>query len=911
VSSPVISLRGVNVHNLRAVDVTIPRNHITVITGVSGSGKSSLAFDTLYAEGRRRYVECLSTYTRQFLEQVTRPEIEGLDHILPALAIRRSAPAAQARSTVGTVTEIHDYFRLLFARLGVAHCTGCGEPVAVDTVDSVADHVSGLDGRVVLGFEAAVPSAGWVELRARLLADGFTRIRGGGGTVEIEQARPRGPRVEVVVDRLEPRPDRRSRIAEAVETAYRFGGGLCIVRRETGTPLRFSRRLHCAACDRDYRPPEPALFSPNSPLGACPSCQGFGRTAGPDMDRIIPDRGLTLAEHPVDPWNKPAYRRSYRRLRDAGQKIGLRWDVPYRDLPARHRGMIERGGHGFFGIDGFFRRLESKKYKLHVRVFLARYRAYRPCATCEGRRLNPEALAVRIEGHDIAAVLSWPIADTRRWVDGLSPSRGVATVGEPVLAELRRRLRFLVEVGLGYLTLDRTSRTLSGGESQRIQMARCLGTSMVDTLYVLDEPSVGLHPRDVDRLLEILRRLRDLGNTVVVVEHDSRVIQASDNLVDLGPGAGAKGGRVVYQGPVAGVTRVRESLTGDYLSGRRSVAGPARHPVDGSEGWIVLDGATIHNLCELTVRIPRRALTVVTGVSGSGKSSLVQDTLHGALASALEGRSVPTGPHRSIEGIDGLAGVELVDQAPIGRSSRSNPVTYVKAFDGIRKGLAATPAARSRGFGAGHFSFNVDGGRCEACRGTGEKKVEMQFLPDVVLPCEACDGRRFGPAVLAVRCRGRNVAEILDLTVDDALVLFADVPDIARRLRLLQETGLGYLRLGQPAPTLSGGESQRLKLATHLGGRGGGRRVFLLDEPTTGLHLHDVAVLVDLLRRLVEQGHTIVVVEHHIELIRAADWVIDLGPGGGPEGGRLVADGPPGKVATSDGETGLYLSRLL
>jgi excinuclease ABC subunit A len=893
------------------VDVTIPRNHITVITGVSGSGKSSLAFDTLYAEGRRRYVECLSTYTRQFLEQVERPEIAGLDHILPALAIRRSAPAAQARSTVGSVTEIHDYFRLLFARVGVMHCTGCARPVEVDTVDGVADRIIRLDRPVAIGFEARLPGSGWPELRAQLQAEGFTRIRHGGETARIERAKPRGPTVEVVVDRLEPRPDRRSRIAEAVETAYRFGGGLCVVTREGKGPLRFSQRLHCATCDLDYRPPEPALFSPNSPLGACPTCQGFGRSIGPDMDRIIPDSGLTLAEHPIDPWNKPAYRRSYRRLRETGREVGLRWDVPYRDLPARHRAMIERGGHGFHGIDGFFRRLEKKSYKLHIRVFLSRYRAYRPCATCGGKRLNPEALAVRVDGHDLASVLSWPIVDTRRWVDGLSPSRGGAMLAEPILVELRRRLRFLVEVGLGYLTLDRTSRTLSGGESQRIQLARCLGTGMVDTLYVLDEPSVGLHPRDVDRLLEILARLRDLGNTVVVVEHDSRVIGAADNVIDLGPGAGERGGRVVYQGPAAGVSRARGSLTGDYLAGRRSVGEPRRAKVAGSEGWVVLKGATIHNLRGLTVRIPRRALSVVTGVSGSGKSSLVQDTLHGALARVLENRTLPTGPYRSLGGTDGLGGVELVDQGPIGRSSRSNPVTYVKAFDGIRKRLASTPVARSRGLGAGHFSFNVDGGRCESCRGTGEKKVEMQFLPDVVLPCESCEGRRFGPAVLAVRYRGLNVAEILDRTVEEALALFSDAPDVVRRLRLLRETGLGYLRLGQPAPTLSGGESQRLKLAAHLGGRGAGPRVFLLDEPTTGLHLHDVAVLVALLRRLVDEGHTVVVVEHHIELIRAADWVIDLGPGGGPEGGRLVAEGPPETVAASEGETGRYLSRVL
>ncbi len=888
-----IRLEGVRVHNLKGITVEIPRGRITAISGVSGSGKSSLAFDTLYAEGRRRYVECLSTYMQQFLERMPRPDVDAIGTLPPAIALERAVPAAQARSTVGSITEIHDYLRLLFARVGRMRCVSCGRAVTEDAPGDVAAKLVAAGGRAMVTFEAD-PSSGparFRALRTELVRDGFVRLWRDGGTVALDSAPFVPGAVEVVVDRLALEAGRRARIAEAVETAYRFGHGRCAVRLADGSARRFSRRLHCPDCDREYRRPEPKMFSPNSPLGACADCQGFGRSIGPDLDRIVPDDGKTLAERPIDPWNKPAYREAYDDLRRAGRAVGLDWHVPYRELPAAHRDLIERGGHGFYGIGGFFEWLERRTYKVHVRVFLARYRAYRPCTACGGAKLRPEALAVRVADRQIAEAAAIPVGELLGWVRGLPLDGQARVVAAPILRELENRLAFLDEVGLGYLTLERPSRTLSGGEAQRIQLARAIGSGLVATLYVLDEPSVGLHPADVDRLLRVLRRLRDLGNTVVVVEHDPRVLRHADWLVDLGPGAGAEGGEVLYQGPVEGVFSVAGSPTGDYLSGRYAVAPPEPGAAPGRDGWIEIAGATIHNLRDVTARFPKRAMSVVTGVSGSGKSSLVHDTLHGALAKAIGGPRLDAGPYRSLTGHDGIAGVELVDQSPIGRSPRSNPVTYVKAFDGIRKRFAATPAARARGLKPGYFSFNVAGGRCEVCEGAGAVMVEMHFLPDMMVPCEACGGSRYGPGALEVRDRGLNVAEVLDLTVRQALARYREVPEVARRLRVLEDIGLGYLRLGQPAPTLSGGEAQRLKLAAHLGPAPRGSRVFLLDEPTTGLHLRDVAVLVDVLRRLTAAGHTVIVIEHHADVVRAADWIVELGPGAGDAGGRVVSMG--------------------
>jgi excinuclease ABC subunit A len=905
-----IRLRGVRVHNLRGIDVTIPRNRLTVISGVSGSGKSSLAFDTLYAEGRRRYVECLSTYTQQFLERLARPDLDHASSLPPAVAMQRAVPASHSRSTVGTTTEIHDFLRLLFARVGRTFCLGCGRAVRVESPGDVADALVAEGGRGAVLFEADPPGRGrWKEFVEGYQAAGFARLWRDGQAVRLSEAGHAAGPVEIVADRLSFDERSRTRIAEAAETAYRDGHGRCHVRLEDGRVRRFSRRLHCPDCDRDYPQPEPNLFSPNSPLGACPECQGFGRHIRPDLDRIVPDRSVSLQDGAIDPWSKPAYRECYADLRRAGRKVGLRWDVAYERLPDSHRRLIEEGDGDFYGIRGFFDWLEGRTYKLHVRVFLSRYRQYVPCPACGGTRLRPEALAVRVGGVHMGQAGATPVRDLAAWARDLPLSEMEREIAAPILRDLRERLDFLADVGLGYLTLERPSRTLSGGEAQRIALARSIGTGLVDTLYVLDEPSVGLHPLDVDRLLRALRRLRDMGNTVVVVEHDARVLRAADWLVDLGPGAGEQGGRVVYEGPAAGVTGCRGSATGDYLSGREAI-GSRRRRGRRAEGWIELRGARTHNLRDVDVRIPRPALTVVTGVSGSGKSSLVHDTLYGALARATGGPARETGPYRELRGVEAVQGVELVDQSPIGRTPRSNPVTYVKAFDGIRRALAATPEARARRRKPGFFSFNVPGGRCERCEGAGSVLLEMHFLADMLVPCEACEGVRYGKEALEARLRGRNVAEILRLTAREAIEVFADLPDVVGPLRLLDEIGLGYLRLGQPAPTLSGGEAQRLKLAAHLTrprAEGGGM-VFLLDEPTTGLHLRDVAVLVRLLDRLVEAGHTLVVVEHHLELIRAADWLIDLGPGAGDEGGRVVAQGTPRQVAGSRGATGRYLA---
>ena len=939
-----IELRGVRVHNLKDVDVTIPGGTLTVVTGVSGSGKSSLAFDTLYAEGQRRYVESLSTYARQFLERMDRPDVDSVDGIPPAVAIRQAALAAGGRSTVGTVTEIQDYLRLLWARIGRTVCLNCHRPVEDDSVERILTRLLGpapggedragagvgVDDRPAarllvcfpLDLRAARKTVRLPELVEHLRSNGFARVRVGGETLTLEELTPRrvgrAARLTVVVDRLSARPNSRGRLAEAIETAYRFGHGRCLVIRETpdepsaAEELSFSAGLHCAACDRSYRHPAPSFFSFNSPLGACPSCQGFGRSIELDMGLVVPDRGKTLAEHPVEPWNFKAYSGAWKDLTKAARKRRIPLDVPWDEMDPDHRRWVEEGDDDFYGIGGFFRWLESKTYKVHVRVFLSRFRAYRTCAACAGARLRPEALAVQVGGRDIAVAAALTTAEARAFFDTLSLTPMEEEIARPILVELRRRLGYLVDVGLPYLTLDRLSRTLSGGEAQRIHLASALGSGLVGVLYVLDEPSIGLHARDNERLIGILKSLRDLGNTVVVVEHDPAIVRASDHVLDVGPGAGERGGRVVAVGSPAEVSATEASLTGRYLSGWKTVPAPGRRRRNMKGRVLVLEGARANNLLNLTVEFPLGVLCCVSGVSGSGKSSLVNDTLVPALRRAKGETVREAGPHDRLRGAEFLDGVVAVDQSPIGRTPRSNPVTYIGAFGEVRAAFAALRDARARGLTAGDFSFNRPGGRCEVCRGEGSVTAEMHFLADVTLACEACGGRRYTDATLGVRLHGRSIADVLEMTVREARWFFRDRTGLVRKLDTLVDAGLGYLRLGQPAPTLSGGEAQRLKLAEAVARGTRGSTLYVFDEPTTGLHLDDVATLLGCFRRLLDRGHSVLVVEHHLEVLRAADWIVDLGPEAAGEGGRVVAAGPPEAIAAEPASlTGRFLAPLL
>jgi excinuclease ABC subunit A len=887
--------------------VEIPHGRLTVVTGVSGSGKSSLAFDTLYAEGQRRYVESLSTYARRFLERLDRPDVDVVDGIPPAVALGRRSPPTSARSTVGTVTEVHDYLRLLFARAGIVHCPTCGEPVQAESPSAVArqvvDEASG--ERLYVGFpvdaQAACEAAGVEAFRDDLRRDGFSRVlrRGVVYGLDDPKALSRLPSagVEVLVDRVVAGTRTRTRLSEAVATAYRFGHGRAVVRPADAPreERRFSEGLHCARCDRDFRRPRPTLFSFNHPLGACPECKGFGRTIAIDPDKVIPDPGKTLREGAVELFTKPSYRDCQRDLLRHARRSGVPLDRPWSRLGARQRRFVFDGRGDWYGVRGLFDWLETKKYKLHVRVLLARYRAYRTCAACDGTRLTEEARSVRLDGESVDEVTARSVREARSWLRDLRLPPDRREGCRTALGEAGRRLEVLDEVGLGYLTLDRLSRTLSGGEWQRVNLAACLGAGLTGTLYVLDEPTVGLHPEDAARLRRVLHRLRDLGNTVVVVEHDLATVREADHVIDLGPGAGAEGGHIVAKGSPGRVARSKSA------TGRALRAPPPSLPAGASvapESWLELRGARTHNLRSVDLRVPLGKLVAVTGVSGSGKSSLVVDTLVPAVQRALGGPPRETGPFDELRGHEALTALEVVDQSPIGRTPRSNPVTYVKAFDDVRRLFASLPAAKARGLRSGSFSFNVRGGRCEPCRGAGSVTQEMHFLADVVLTCEACNGRRYGAMVLEVRWRGLTIADLLDRTVAEARELLSgDAPRAAGRLGVLAEMGLGYLRLGQPAPTLSGGEAQRLKLASALARPGPGKTLYVLDEPTVGLHPGDVEILLRCLRRLVDRGDTVIAVEHDREVLAEVDWIVDLGPGPAEEGGRIVAAGPPAGVA--------------
>ena len=921
-AEPSIDIFAAREHNLRGIDVRVPLRALTVITGVSGSGKSSLAFDVLYAEGQRRYVESFSTYARQFLDRMDKPRVERIDGILPAIAIDQSRPVKTSRSTVGTMTELHDYLKLLFAKVGVPHCRGCGRIVQRDSAESAADSLlAAHDGaRAILTFALTPPAAlPWPDVRAGLLQAGFVRALGAAGTVALEELET-PPLVDgvltVVQDRLRLRAAERARLVESLEQAFGHGRGrAAVVLPDGDETVRFSTALDCAACGFAVRDPVPNLFSFNSPLGACETCRGFGRVIDLDLDLVVPDPRRTLAGDAIKPWSTKATAWERSALVKFCRRRGIPTDVPWERLDAADRELVLDGdGRGHYpGVRGWFRWLEGRTYRMHVRVFLSRFRSYRLCPACRGARVKPEALDFRVGGRTIAEVNAMPIGAAAAFFAELNlPSAQTEAVAALILAEVRSRLAYLVEAGLEYLTLDRQSRTLSGGELERVDLTTAIGSSLVNTLYVLDEPSIGLHARDTERLLRILHRLRDQGNTVVVVEHDPAIIRAADHVIDLGPGAGERGGDLVFSGPPAALAGARASVTGAFLGGRRAIPVPAERRRLPPGLALRVRGASANNLQDVDVDVPLGCFVAVTGVSGSGKSTLIEDVLYRGLKKRRgEPVGIP-GACREISGAERIAEVILVDQAPIGKTPRANPVTYLRAFDPIRACFAATDTARLRGYTAATFSFNVPGGRCETCTGEGFEKIEMQFLSDVYVPCAECGGTRFQPEVLDVRSHGRTIREVLDLTVAQAVDVFADVPEIARRLQPLIDVGLDYLRLGQPLSTLSGGEAQRVKLAAHLGREGKAHTLFIFDEPTTGLHLADIERLLGCFARLVERGHSLVVIEHNLEVVKSADWVIDLGPEGGAGGGRVVAVGPPEAIAAApDSHTGRYLATVL
>ena len=920
-----IRIRGARTHNLKNVSADIPLGRLTVLTGVSGSGKSSLAFDTLYAEGQRRYAESLSTYARQFLERLDRPDVDSIEPVPPAIALEQKNGVRNARSTVGTQTEIHDSLRLLFAHGGTTFCPDCGAAAVPGGVDRAVETLCATEdgARAVLAAPIAWrdPAVSAPRRRrgpsdaARLAeyrrAGFFRAIAPSGDVVELgeeaESLLDGEGRLRLVVGRFVVGAASRPELAAAAETAFALAG--LLEARMEARVRTFRRGLHCPNCGREFRDPTPPLFAFNSPLGACPACQGFGRVIGVDLEKAIPDRSLTLSERPVAPWNTPAYESAYDDLFRACRRYSVRTDVPVSRLSAHEREVLLKGRGDFYGVQGFFDWLETKRYKIHVRVLLARYRAYTVCDACRGARLAPPALWVRFRGRTIAELSDLALADLKTFVDELALSPEEEERLFSIVAELRARVRYMNDVGLEYLTLSRAARTLSGGESQRIGLASALGGSLTGTLYVLDEPTIGLHAADTRRLLAILRRLADRGNTVVVVEHDPEAIASADHVIDLGPEAGSRGGHVLFAGTPAGLARVKASATGELLRRRGPASAGARAgalvaprrvvPFRRAEGAITIVGAREHNLRNLTVRLPLGRLVALAGVSGSGKSTLMRDILHNAYARRVKGAAqFDVGAHDRIDGFDALADLLLVDQSPLGRSARSNPVTYTKAWDEIRQLFARSARAVSRGITARDFSFNSVGGRCEACKGTGWQTIDMQFLADVTVRCDVCDGRRFQARVLAVRLRGKNIDDVLEMTVEDASAFFATEERLVRRLEPLLEAGLGYVRLGQPTATLSGGEAQRLKLAAFLGIRPATSRgtLFLFDEPTTGLHARDVDRLLGTFRRLIARGHSIVAVEHHLGFLEACDWIVELGPGGGEAGGRVVAEGTPEEI---------------
>jgi excinuclease ABC subunit A len=923
-----IVIRGARVHNLKNINLDLPRNSLIVVTGVSGSGKSSLAFDTLYAEGQRRYVESLSSYARQFLERMDKPDVDLIQGISPAMAIEQKTNTRNPRSTVGTTTEIYDYLRLLYARLGKTFCSNCGRPVSRDSVQTVLaalkdEHTrSGGELKLYVTFPLQLHAHETLEQGlANLKKEGFFRIVVGGDVIDVNESPapkkipPSG--IEVLVDRLVFTPGRHEeRVADSVETAFASGAGQALVHvLDSKVTLPFNQNFACSYCHIAYEEPDPHLFSFNNPFGACPECQGFGRAVGIDMDLVVPDPSRTLADGAIQTWSTPKFKQYHREMMSGAAAAGLRTDVPFAELTDEERRSVMDGNKDFDGLRTFFRFLEKKSYKIYYRVLLSRYRGYTTCPECNGTRLRREALNVRVGGCRISDLVGMTISETRRFFRELVLSPSEREIGRRILDELNKRLAFLDDVGIGYLTLDRLSSTLSGGESQRINLATSLGSSLVGAVYVLDEPSIGLHPRDNGKLIGILKAMRDVGNTVIVVEHDADMMRESDLIVDLGPRAGEAGGEVVFSGTPQSILKDDRSLTGAYLSGRKTIPVPSFRR-EGSGLSLTVAGAAEHNLKALDVAIPLNMLVCITGVSGSGKSTLVHDIVYAGLKRHLGDTSVKPGRYRSIDGAGDISAVELVDQAPIGRTPRSNPVTYIQVFDQIRNLFAATPAAKIHGYKPGQFSFNVPGGRCDACEGDGLVRVEMQFLADIYLTCDVCKGKRYKKEILDVRYRGKNIDEVLSMTVTEAIRFFggeATGRRVTDRLKVLDEVGLGYIRLGQSAPSLSGGEAQRIKLASHLSSPQRGRHtLFIFDEPTTGLHFDDIAKLMQCFSALIDAGNSVIIIEHNLDVIKCADHIIDLGPEAGDAGGRVVATGTPEEIArVPSSHTGRALRRYL
>ncbi len=897
-----IVLRGVRVHNLKNIDLDIPLNKLIIVTGVSGSGKSSLAFDTLYAEGQRRYIESLSSYARQFLERMEKPDADLIEGITPAIAIQQKAVTKNPRSTVATVTEVYDFLRVLFARIGTVHCLECGKPVRRDTIDAIVDRLFKLAPQTKIQISFSWPLEKGLGL---LKKGGFFRVIQENEVCHIDEVKlGKTEKIDVFVDKMILTRKDRERLVDSIEIGLREGNGKIKIRTDTDKEFVFSDRLECKSCEILYEEPFPNLFSFNSPQGACPVCHGFGDLAVLDEDKIIPDKNKSLEEGAVEPWTKPVSRRLMRKLIAEAQSHGIPTDIPFKDLKDEWKKFVFEGEGRYRGVKGFFERLQRKKYKVQVRVFLSRYRKYIPCPDCQQMRLNPQALNVKIEGLSIGQVTQMTVQEAFGFFNTLKLTAFQKQVAEKLIDEIQNRLKFLLEVGLDYITLDRMTFTLSGGEAQRINLAAALSASLVGTLFVLDEPSIGLHARDNRRLVEILKSLKDIGNTVMVVEHDPEIIKSAEYMIDLGPRAGEAGGKVIFNGPIDQFLTNHKSLTAQYLRSEKRIKIPETRRI--SDTFIEIKDAQKHNLKHLDVKIPLNVFTCTTGVSGSGKSTLLYDVLYQGW------RGEARGGFREIKGKGQIDKIIMVDQSPISTSPRSIPATYTKAMDEIRAVFSQTREAKALGMKPGFFSFNTPGGRCEGCKGAGQLIVEMQFLSDVVLTCEACKGKRFKDEILEIKYKGKTIDQVLQMSVSEAYEFFADHPKIRKKLTPLAEVGLGYLKLGQPTTTLSGGELQRIKLAHNLIHQRDKRILYLFDEPTIGLHPDDVSVLLHSFQKLVDEGHTVVVIEHNLDLIKCADHVIDLGPEGGERGGRIVAQGPPEEIVKSKkSHTGLYLKKYL